>query len=62
LPRHSEGFAVDSNVTPIFSPLPGYDDEIIMAAGKLRTGPSIELSADGPLKAPYIVYQQGGLT
>jgi cystathionine beta-lyase family protein involved in aluminum resistance len=53
---------VDSNVTPVFSPLPGYDEEIIMAAGSFVQSSSIELSADGPLKAPYTVYQQGGLT
>jgi cystathionine beta-lyase family protein involved in aluminum resistance len=42
---------VDSNVTPIFSPLPGYDDEIIMAAGNFVQGSSSN-RADGPLKAP----------
>lgn len=53
---------VDSYVTPVFSPLPGYNEEIIMAAGSFVQSSSIELSADGPLKPPYIVYQQGGLT
>ena len=53
---------VDSYVTPIPSPLPGYDDEVIMAAGDFIQGSSIELSADGPVREPYAVYFQGGLT
>lgn len=53
---------VDSYVTPIPSPLPGYDDEVIMAAGDFVQGSSIELSADGPVREPYAVYFQGGLT
>ncbi|HIU63584.1 MAG TPA: methionine gamma-lyase family protein, partial [Candidatus Avacidaminococcus intestinavium] len=53
---------VDAHVIPIPSELPGYTDEIIMAAGTFVQGASIELSADGPLRAPYTVFLQGGLT
>ena len=42
--------------------MPGYDSPIIMAAGNFVSGSSIELSADAPIKEPYIIYQQGGLT
>ncbi len=53
---------VDSYVTPIPSPMAGYESEIIMAAGAFNQGSSIELSADGPIRPPYAVYYQGGLT
>ena len=53
---------VDSYVTPEPWAMPGYDSEVIMAAGAFVQGSSIELSADGPLKPPYAVYFQGGLT
>lgn len=53
---------VDSYVTPVPSPIPGYGDEVIMAAGAFVQGSSIELSADGPIRPPYAVYFQGGLT
>ena len=53
---------VDSYVTPVPAPMPGYDDDVIMAAGAFVQGSSIELSADGPLRPPYAVYFQGGLT
>ncbi|NLI89101.1 MAG: hypothetical protein GX366_01640 [Epulopiscium sp.] len=53
---------VDSYVTPIPSDMPGYDAQVIMAAGTFIQGASIELSADAPIKAPYTVYFQGGLT
>jgi cystathionine beta-lyase family protein involved in aluminum resistance len=53
---------VDSYVTCEPWDMPGYDDKIIMAAGTFVSGASIELSADGPVKAPYIAYFQGGLT
>ena len=53
---------IDSNTLPIPAPMPGYDDEIIMASGAFTQGSSIELSCDGPLRAPYIAYQQGGVT
>ena len=53
---------VDSYVRPVPAPMPGYDSDVIMAAGAFVQGSSIELSADGPLRAPYAVYFQGGLT
>lgn len=53
---------VDSFVTPEPWDMPGYDAKVIMAAGAFVSGSSIELSADGPLKEPYAVYFQGGLT
>lgn len=56
-----EASAVDSHVTPTPSPMPGYNNDIIMAAGGFVDGSSIEMSADGPLREPYYVYFQGGL-
>ena len=56
------GAPVDSYVTPEPWDMPGYDSKVIMAAGAFVQGSSIELSADGPLKEPYKVYFQGGLT
>ena len=53
---------VDSFVTPEPWAMPGYDSDVIMAAGAFVQGSSIELSADGPIKPPYAVYFQGGLT
>lgn len=53
---------IDSFVTPEPWPMPGYDSDVIMAAGAFVQGSSIELSADGPLKEPYSVFFQGGLT
>lgn len=53
---------VDSHVTPEPWAMPGYDADVIMAAGAFVSGSSIELSADGPIKPPYAVYFQGGLT
>ena len=53
---------VDSYADPIPSDMPGYEDEVIMAAGAFVQGSSIELSADGPIRPPYAVYFQGGLT
>lgn len=53
---------VDSYVRPEPWAMPGYDDPVIMAAGTFVMGSSIELSADGPMRAPYAVYFQGGLT
>lgn len=53
---------IDSHVTPVPWDMPGYDSEVIMAAGAFVQGSSIELSADGPLREPYIIYFQGGLT
>ncbi len=56
------GAPVDSYVTPEPWAMPGYDDEVIMAAGAFIQGSSIELSADGPMREPYIAFMQGGLT
>ncbi|MEE1313081.1 MAG: methionine gamma-lyase family protein [Lachnospiraceae bacterium] len=53
---------VDSHVVPEPWPMPGYDSDVIMAAGAFVSGSSIELSADAPIKPPYAVYFQGGLT
>jgi cystathionine beta-lyase family protein involved in aluminum resistance len=53
---------VDAHVTPEPWDMPGYDDPVIMAAGAFVEGSSIELSADGPIRPPYNVYFQGGLT
>lgn len=56
------GSAIDSNVLPVPTKMPGYDDEIIMASGSFTQGSSIEISCDGPLREPYIAYLQGSLT
>ena len=56
------GSPVDSYVTPEPWQMPGYEDEVIMAAGAFIQGSSIELSADGPMRAPYRAFRQGGLT
>ena len=53
---------VDSYVTPVPWAMPGYDSDVIMAAGAFIQGSSIELSADGPIREPYAIYFQGGLT
>ena len=64
--KYAEGIqsasAVDANAAPIPTDMPGYDDQIIMASGSFTQGSSIEISCDGPLREPYILYQQGGLT
>ena len=57
-----KGSPVDSFVTPMPWAMPGYTDEVIMAAGAFVQGASIELSADGPMRPPYTVFFQGGLT
>lgn len=57
-----QGAPVDSFVTPEPWDMPGYDDPVIMAAGSFIQGASIELSADGPMRPPYMAYLQGGLT
>lgn len=56
------GSPIDSHVTPVPWAMPGYNDEVIMAAGAFTLGSSIELSADGPMREPYAVWMQGGLT
>ena len=57
-----KGSPIDSQVIPEPSPMGGYDDEVIMAAGTFTEGSTIELSCDGPIREPYIAYMQGGLT
>ena len=57
-----KGSPVDSFVTCEPWDMPGYDDKVIMASGSFTQGSSIELSCDGPIRPPYIAYQQGGLT
>lgn len=56
------GAPVDSFVTPVPWDMPGYQDQVIMAAGAFVQGASIELSADAPMREPYVCYMQGGLT
>ena len=56
------GSPIDAFAKPIPIDMPGYDDQVIMAAGAFTQGSSIELSCDGPLREPYIAYLQGGLT
>ena len=56
------GSAIDSNALPEPSDMPGYDDKIIMASGSFTQGSSIEISCDGPLREPFIAYQQGSVT
>ena len=56
------GSPIDSFVTPNPAPMPGYDSDVIMAAGAFTLGSSIEMSADGPIREPYAVYLQGGLS
>ena len=53
---------IDSNAIIMPSDMPGYEDKIIMASGSFTQGSSIELSCDGPLRSPYIAYQQGGIS
>ena len=55
------GSPVDASAVPYPAPMPGYDDDVIMAAGAFTGGASIELSADAPIREPYCVYMQGGL-
>jgi cystathionine beta-lyase family protein involved in aluminum resistance len=57
-----KGSPVDSHVLPIPAGMPGYVDEVIMAGGTFIQGATSEFSADGPLREPYIVYQQGGIS
>ena len=53
---------INSYVTPYPAYMPGYEDDVIMAAGTFIQGASIELTADGPIRPPYVAYVQGGLT
>ena len=56
------GSPIDSSSLPVPDDMPGYDDQVIMAAGAFVQGSSIELSCDAPFREPYIAFQQGGLT
>ena len=56
------GSPIDSNALPLPWDMPGYKDQVIMASGSFTQGSSIELSCDGPIREPYIAYQQGALT
>ena len=56
------GSPIDANAKPMPWDMPGYEDKIIMASGSFTQGSSIELSCDGPIRPPYIAYQQGSLT
>ena len=56
------GAPVDSFAAPVPAPMPGYEDEVVMASGSFIQGSTIELSADGPMREPYAAYLQGGLT
>lgn len=61
--RGIQGYSpIDSHVTPIASDVPGYKEPVIMAAGAFTQGSSIELSADAPMRSPYAVYLQGGIS
>jgi len=57
-----KGSPVDSHVMPAPYDMPGYNDPVIMAAGTFIQGATSELSADGPMRPPYVVYLQGGLS
>jgi cystathionine beta-lyase family protein involved in aluminum resistance len=57
-----QGSPIDGNAIPMPWDMPGYEDQVIMASGAFTQGSSIELSCDGPIRPPYIAYQQGGLT
>ena len=54
--------AIDNNANVIPTDMPGYSDQVVMASGSFVSGSSIEISCDGPLREPYIAYQQGSLT
>jgi cystathionine beta-lyase family protein involved in aluminum resistance len=54
--------SIDSIARPIPTDMPGYTDQVIMASGSFTQGSSIEISCDGPIREPYIAYQQGSLT
>ena len=56
------GSPIDSSAIPTPWAMPGYQDKVIMASGSFVSGSSIEISCDGPMREPYVAYQQGGLT
>ena len=55
-----KGAPIDSFVTPEAWDMPGYENQVVMAAGAFTQGSSIEISADGPIREPYVAYYQGG--
>ncbi|MHB9093321.1 MAG: methionine gamma-lyase family protein [Eubacteriales bacterium] len=57
-----KGSPLDGHITPEPAPMPGYDDPVVMAGGTFVAGSTIELSADGPLREPFAIYMQGGLS
>ena len=63
--KYSEGIQssgpIDSHVAPVPAPMPGYDDDIIMASSSFVQGSTIEISCDGPIRPPYVIFQQGSL-
>ena len=61
-PIYAPASSVPMSACDFSAPMPGYDSDVIMAAGAFVQGSSIELSADGPVREPYAVYYQGGLT
>ena len=56
------GSPIESYLTPVPAPMPGYPDDEVMAGGSFISGSTIELSCDGPVVSPYVAYMQGGLT
>ena len=61
--KYSEEISpIDSNAIPLPDDMPGYEDKVVMASGSFNQGSSIELSCDGPLRDPYIAYQQGSVS
>ncbi len=60
--KYSTRIPINAHFSPEPSYMPGYEDDVIMAAGTFIQGSSIELSADGPIRPPYEAYVQGGLT
>lgn len=64
--KYSEGIQasgpIDAHVKPVAAPMPGYDDEVVMASSSFIQGSTIELSCDGPIRPPFVIFQQGSLT
>lgn len=60
--KYKQTSPINAHYAPVPSYMPGYEDDVIMAAGTFVQGSSIELTADGPIRPPYTAYVQGGLT
>ena len=64
--KYSEGIQaagpIDAHVKPVAAPMPGYDDEVVMASSSFVQGSTIECSCDGPIRPPFVIFQQGSLT